>query len=153
MRKIALGAALGSAGMLLGALAFQYLGGLPPCKMCIWQRWPHGIAILLGLLIYVLPMRVIALAGAAVVLVGAGIAFYHAGVEQSWFEGPNTCTSNGIGNMSNEDLLAQILATPVVRCDDIAWSLIGLSMAAWNSIISVGLAGLWLFAFRKGASA
>ncbi len=152
MQKIALIAGMGSAAMLLGALYFQYVMDLAPCKMCIWQRWPHGIAIVLGLIAYFVPIRMIALAGAAVVLAGAAIAGYHAGVELAWFAGPDTCTSGDISNLSAEALMAQILSAPVVRCDEVAWSLFGISMAAWNGIISVGLAGIWLLAFKKGAT-
>lgn len=148
-RDLILLATLGSAALLFGALGFQYLGGLAPCKMCIWQRWPHAIAILIGLIAYWQSARLLALLGSAVVFVGAGIGLYHAGVEQHWWEGPNTCTSGPIKDLSPEDLLSQILAAPVVRCDEIAWSLMGISMAGWNAIISLILAGIWLTAARK----
>jgi len=137
-------AAMISGALLLGAFAFQYIGDLPPCKMCIWQRWPHGIAIFLGLLLFGLPVRPVASLGFLVVLVGAGIAFFHAGVEQLWWEGPSTCTSGSVAGMSTEDLLDQIMNAPLVRCDEIPWSLFGLSMAAWNGVISLVAAGLWL---------
>lgn len=137
-------AAMISGALLLGAFGFQYIGDLPPCKMCIWQRWPHGIAIFLGLLLYGLPVRPVASLGFLVVLVGAGIAFFHAGVEQHWWEGPSTCTSGSVAGMSTEDLLDQIMNAPLVRCDEIPWSLFGLSMAAWNGVISLLAAWLWL---------
>ena len=137
-------AAMISGALLLGAFAFQYIGDLPPCKMCIWQRWPHGIAIFLGLLLFGLPVRPVASLGFLVVLVGAGIAFFHAGVEQLWWEGPSTCTSGSVAGMSTEDLLDQIMNAPLVRCDEISWSPFGLSMAAWNGVISLVAVGLWL---------
>jgi disulfide bond formation protein DsbB len=148
-KKIAMLATFGSAAMLLGAFGFQYLGEMPPCKLCIWQRWPHGIAIAIGLLAIVLLNRWLYLLGGAAVLFGAGVAFYHTGVEQHWWQGPTTCTSQGIGGLSAEDLMAQIMNAPLVRCDEIPWSMFGLSMAAWNGIVSLGLLGLWLAAFRK----
>ncbi|MEX0970719.1 MAG: disulfide bond formation protein B, partial [Paracoccaceae bacterium] len=123
------------------------IGGLAPCKMCIWQRWPHGIAIALGLLVALVPLRILALAGGVVVALGAAIGFYHAGVEWGFFAGPDTCTSNPIGEMSVDDLFAQIVAAPVVRCDEIPWSLMGLSMAGWNAVLSAALALLWLRSF------
>ncbi len=148
-RQLTMTATFGSVALLLGAFYFQYFQGLAPCHLCIWQRWPHGIVIALGLIVSAFPRReIMALAG-LVVLVGAGIALYHAGVEQHWWQGPNTCTSGDISGMSTEDLLDQILAAPVVHCDEIAWSLIGLSMAAWNAVISLGLAFLWMQAVRK----
>lgn len=148
-RNLSTLAALASAAMLLGAFGFQILGEMPPCKLCIWQRWPHGLAFGVGLLAFMMPYRGLYLLGAAIVLVGAIVAFYHTGVEQHWWEGPTTCTSQGISGMSGEDLMAQIMAAPLVRCDEIPWSMFGLSMAAWNGIASLGITGLWISAFRK----
>ncbi|MFT5001038.1 MAG: disulfide bond formation protein DsbB [Paracoccaceae bacterium] len=148
-KNIALIAALASLGMLLGAFGFQYLGEMPPCKLCIWQRWPHAVAVLIGLVAFALPNRWLYLLGGALVLAGAAVALYHAGVEQHWWEGPTTCTSSGVGGLSGEDLMAQIMSAPLVRCDEIPWSMFGLSMAAWNGVVSLGIGGLWLAAFRK----
>ena len=148
-KNLMLIATLGSLGLLLGAFAFEHLGNLPPCAMCIWQRWPHAIVIVLGAAAFLTGNRAIAALCAVIVLIGAGIGFYHAGVEQGWFEGPSTCTSGDIGNLTTEQLLEQIQNAPLVRCDDIAWSFLGLSMAAWNGLISLGLAGLWVLSIRK----
>lgn len=152
-QKTAMVAAGGSVALLGGALAFQFLGGYAPCKMCIWQRWPHGIAIALGLLLVLVPLRSLALLGALVVAVGATIGAYHAGVEWGIFAGPDTCTSSPIGGMSVGDLLAQIEAAPVVRCDEVVWSLLGLSMAGWNALFSAALVVLWLRAFVQSRRA
>ena len=147
-------AAAGSAAMLGGALFFQYVMGLAPCAMCIWQRWPHGLAVALGVLIVALPfLRRAAwarLLGAALMLTGAGIALYHTGVERLWWQGPTTCTSSGQAGLSTDDLLQQILEAPVVRCDEVAWEFLSLSMASWNGIASLALAGLWLISVRRG---
>jgi disulfide bond formation protein DsbB len=148
-RNLALLAALGSAALLLGALAFQYIGGLAPCKLCIWQRWPHGIAIVLGVIALFGLVRPAAIAGTLTMLIGSGLGVYHAGVEQKWWEGPNTCTSGPVQGLSPEELLNQIMAAPIVRCDEIAWSLMGISMAGWNAIISLGLAAIWLMAAQR----
>ena len=147
-RNLILLATLGSGVLLLGAFSFQYFGGLAPCKMCIWQRWPHGIAIALGIVTLWQSTRLIVWLGGAVGFVGAGIGFYHAGVEQKWWQGPTTCTSGSIANVAPEDLLNQILTAPVVRCDEIPWSLIGISMAGWNALISLALVSIWLAAAR-----
>jgi disulfide bond formation protein DsbB len=136
-------ATLGSIALLGGAYAFQHLGGLHPCKMCLWQRWPHAIAIAIGIIGLATRKRELAWAGMLAALATSGIGFYHAGVEQFWWEGPTTCTSQSITGLSTEDLLNQILNAPVVRCDEIAWSLLGLSMAAWNAILSFALAVIW----------
>lgn len=148
MRYVVL-ATLGSAAMLLGAYAFQHLGGMAPCKMCIWQRWPHATAITIGLIILFTGERRVAWMGAIAALTTSVIGFYHVGVEQGWWEGPTSCTSSGTENLSAEELLNQILAAPLVRCDDIAWQLAGISMAGWNAIISLGLAAIWVQAMRR----
>lgn len=151
-RKLVFLAAAGSAALLLGALGFQYLGDLPPCKLCIWQRYPHAAAVVIGVAALATGLRVLALAGAAAALTTAGVGVYHAGVELRWWEGPDTCTSSGdIGGMAPGDLLDQILAAPVVRCDEALWEFMGLSMASWNAALSVVLAGLWLAAWRARA--
>jgi disulfide bond formation protein DsbB len=150
LQRRALGPILGSLALLLGALGFQYLGGLAPCHLCLLQRWPHAIAIALGLLLLAWPRRPLALIAALVVLAGAGIAGYHVGVEQGWWQGPASCTAPVPGASSAGDLLDQILATPVVLCDQVAWSLWGISMAGWNAILSLGLAWLWWRAAQSG---
>lgn len=142
-------AGLGSAAVLIAALGFQYIGGLAPCKMCLWQRYPHVAAVFVAALFFVFQYRPVAALGAAASLATAGIGFYHAGVELSWWEGPNSCTSGAIGGMSTEDLINQIMAAPMVRCDEIPWALWGLSMAGWNALMSLALAGLWMMALRR----
>jgi disulfide bond formation protein DsbB len=140
---------LGSLSLLVGAYAFEFLGGLKPCKMCLWQRWPHLGAVIIGLLVLssksVLLMRIACI----VVLVGAGIAFFHMGVEFNWWEGPSTCTSGSITNLTSAELMKKILEAPITRCDDIPWSFVGLSMAGWNGILSIILSYFWLKASFK----
>ncbi len=147
MQKTAILAASGSAALLAGALAFQYIGGLAPCEMCIWQRWPHGIAIVLGLGIFFLPSRLLALSGSLLMLFSAGLGLYHTGVEQGWWEGPTACTGSGLS--ATQNLLDMSAPVNVVMCDQIAWQMFGISMAGWNAIISLGLAALWWRAFRS----
>jgi disulfide bond formation protein DsbB len=150
-RTLVLIAAAGSAALLLGAWGFQYIGGLAPCKMCIWQRWPHGIAVLAGgLSVVSLPLA--AAVGLLASLAGTGIAIFHSGVERSLWEGPTTCTStNDLGALSPQQLLDQIMAAPLVRCDEIPWQMFGLSMANWNAVLSAGLVVLWALALLRRA--
>lgn len=143
-------AGLGSALLLAGAFGFQMLG-YAPCTMCLWQRWPHAAAVVIAALGYVLPSAWIAVAGAGAALTTAAIGGFHSGVERGWWEGPATCTSSGVGGLSADDLMDQIMAAPLVRCDEIAWELLGVSMASWNMLLSLGLAALWLFAARRMA--
>lgn len=142
-------AAGGSAALLLGAFGFQYLGGLAPCKLCLWQRWPHAVAVVIGVLALMLPGRVLPLAGALVALCSGALGLYHMGVEQGWWLGPATCSSAQPGNLSADALFEQIMAAPVVRCDEIPWQMLGLSMAGWNMVLSVALAAVWVMAARK----
>ena len=141
-------AAGGSLALLLAALAFQYIGGLAPCPLCIWQRWPHLGAAVLGPVAFMLSGPLVPALGAGVMLGGAGIALYHSGVEQGWWEGPSACAAPDIAGLTPEELLAQIMAAPIVRCDEIPWEMLGLSMAAWNGLASLALAGVWLWAAR-----
>ncbi|NRB05728.1 MAG: disulfide bond formation protein B [Rhodobacteraceae bacterium] len=142
-------AAAGSFALLAGAFAFQHLGGLAPCKMCIWQRYPHAIALALAAVAFFVPGGTLALAGAAAMLVTAGVGGFHVGVEQGWWEGPSTCSSGDISGLSTDALMDQIMSAPLVRCDEIAWSLAGISMAGWNAILSLLLCGFWIAAWRK----
>ena len=140
----------GPAAVLGAALLSQYVGGLNPCPMCIWQRWPHAIAIALAAVALIAGSRgrPIYLLIALVLLVGAGIGGFHAGVEQGWWEGPTSCSGGDVGSMSTQDLINQIMTAEIVRCDEIPWSFLGLSMAAWNGVVSVALAGIAWRAWR-----
>jgi disulfide bond formation protein DsbB len=146
-------AALGSGALMISAFAFQHIGGMAPCKLCIWQRYPHVVAIVLGavaLSVKNAPLRMgIIIAGAVSAATTAIVGIYHAGVEQGIFEGPTSCTSGAIDNVNADDLLDQIMAAPLVRCDDIPWQLAGISMAGWNAIVSIVLCGLWLMAVKR----
>ncbi|MGB3176244.1 MAG: disulfide bond formation protein B [Albidovulum sp.] len=141
-------AAGGSALLLLGAFIFQYFG-YAPCKLCLWQRWPHGAAIVIGGVALLVGGRWLAVAGAAAAAVTGALGVYHTGVERGWWPGPDTCSSGGALDGSAEDLLNQILAAPLIRCDEVAWSLMGLSMASWNAVFSFVLAALWIAAVRR----
>ena len=138
------------AGLLAGAYGFQHVGGLAPCEMCYWQRYPHWAALAFALLSYATRARLpdrgrsfVWLAALAIFASGA-IGAYHAGVEAGIFEGFTQCTATLGG--SGEDALARILSAPLVRCDQVQWELLGISMAGWNAILSVAAALmiLWL---------
>lgn len=146
---LVIAAAGGSAALLLAAFLFQHWGGMAPCKLCIWQRYPHVIAVAVGALALLSARVPFILAGAAATLATAAIGLYHVGVEQGWWQGPSTCSAGPVGGVSADDLFNQIMTAPLVRCDEIPWSLFGLSMAGWNALISLGLAALWLAALRR----
>jgi disulfide bond formation protein DsbB len=142
-------AGLGSLALLLGALAFQFIGGLAPCPMCIWQRWPHLAAVVIAAAALAVPGRAarpLALAGAGAAAVASGLGVFHAGVEQGWWEGPASCVGLDPAGLSPEQLLDQLAGAPLVRCDEIVWEFLGLTMAGWNALLSAGLVVLWLSA-------
>jgi len=126
--------------LLGGALLSQYGFGLYPCEMCMWQRYPHYTALALALLAsFIGPKRpLVALAGLAILISGA-IGAFHAGVEQHWWEGITGCAMTA--DLSQGDALEAILNAPLVRCDEIPFSFLGLSLAGWNFVIST-LSGL-----------
>lgn len=136
-----------SVAILGTAFASEYWGGLAPCHLCWLQRYPYMVTIALGFLSLILQQSepqgrgwriIVALSGFAFA-VGACLALYHMGVEYHWWKGPESCTSD-IGNAANlGDLLHALLNAPVIRCDVPAWTLLGLSMAGYNFIASLGL--------------
>ena len=143
--------------LLGGALGSQYLGGLHPCEMCYWQRWPHGAAILFAASAFTAPANSsrstnLTLAAASAIAISGVIGVYHAGVEAKIFEGFTTCTAMGKG-MSTADLLKQISRAPLVRCDEVQFRFLGISLAGWNAILSLGGAALILILSLKGRRA
>lgn len=148
--QLVLLATLGSAALLAGAFMFQAIG-YAPCKMCLWQRWPHAAAVLLGAAALALGGRALIYLGAVAAFTTSVLGLYHTGVERNWWEGPTTCTSGSIEGVDPEALLEQILAAPVVRCDEVAWQLMGLSMASWNALASLMLVFIWIAAARRTA--
>lgn len=150
-KNLMLLAAAGSLGLILGALFFQMLG-FAPCKLCIWQRWPHGVAIAAGALVLILgPRALLGVVGALGALTTGAIGVYHTGIERGWWKGPEDCTGAGdsLSGLSGSDLLSTDLPSDIVMCDEVAWVFLGLSMASWNAIISFGLAAIWIAALRR----
>jgi disulfide bond formation protein DsbB len=156
-RQTALLAALVSATALAAAFTGQFGFDLHPCTLCIYQRWPFAVAIGLGLIgaimarrqppVFTLILALLALTFAT----NTGIAAFHVGVEQGWWQGLSGCSAEVGTAKTIEQLRAQILAAPIVRCDDIAWSLFGISMAGYNVLLCLGLAGYCAIqAWRKG---
>jgi disulfide bond formation protein DsbB len=136
-----------SGGLLGGAYVSQYGFGLFPCEMCWWQRYPHFAAFALALVSFVAaPQRVwVALAGLAIISSGL-IGGFHAGVEYGWWEGITGCSTMPSGT----DVM-DISAAPLVRCDVAPWTLLGISLAGFNFLISSvgGAAVVALAAYRK----
>ncbi len=147
-----------SLGALAAALASQYWGGLQPCVLCYYQRYAYLGAAAFGVLGLIAGPRTsarraaLALAGLAY-LTGAGIAVFHVGVEQLWWRGTSECHAPVFDpNASIADLRKQLLGTKFVPCDEVPWSLFGVSMAGYNVLASLGLAlaSIWAACKTKG---
>ena len=144
------------AALLAGAWGSQLIGHLVPCEMCHWQRWPHYAALGIAALAFVVPGRgaqrgLVLLATIAIAISGA-IGVAHAGVEYHWWQGFTACTSTVVGSGGTaEEMLARIMAAPIVRCDVAQWTLFGVSLAGFNAILSLGGAGVILYLLgRRG---
>ena len=131
---------LGSLAALGLALISQYGYGFHPCELCIWQRWAYGAVVAVALLSLKFP-KLKSLMVLAIFTV-SGIAIFHFGIEQKWWEGFSSCSSSFKGALTIEELKAQIMGAPVTRCDEATWFLLGLSMAGWNVLYS-GALGLY----------
>jgi disulfide bond formation protein DsbB len=154
LAKARLLALLAPALLLGGALASQFVGGLHPCEMCYWQRWPHEAALALALLAYAIARRpapsrlMVNLAGIFITISGA-IGVFHAGVEYGWWEGLTTC-ARGPTAASSDELLKSILSAPLTRCDEPQWTLLGISLAGFNALFSFAAAiAIWALAHRS----
>lgn len=154
-RRIPLLVTIASLASLAIALASQYWGGLQPCILCIYQRYPYGVAAALGVIGLIVAgrpglLRLVLLLATLAFFVDAGIAAFHVGVEQHWWAGTSECGSTLGPNLTAEELLNQ----PMVRCDEPAWELFGISMAGYNFLYAAlcGLATLW-FAVRRRTNA
>jgi disulfide bond formation protein DsbB len=150
-RAIAFGLPL---ALLLGALGSQYLGGLYPCEMCHWQRWPHYAAVLIAGAAFVVPGRAmrqsLVLIAALLIAVSGAIAVFHAGVEYHWWNGITACTSTiASGATTSAERLAAIMNAPMIRCDVAQWRLAGISLAGFNAILSLGGALTILMLMRR----
>lgn len=144
-------------GMSLAALCFawmaQYGFGLAPCHLCLLQRDAYWAAMALSILAIALgprsKFRRLAIAGIAVAfLAGSGLALYHVGVEQKWWEGATSCVG-GMSGLSGNDLEKAIMNAPITRCDEVAFELFGISMAGYNGLLSFALAAFAFWGFRR----
>lgn len=129
---------------LTAALISQYVFDMHPCYLCLWQRIPYAVVILLSG-IGIVAVKVmgkkygvfnIVLCGIAL-LINAGIAFYHVGVEQHWWS--SACSFKDLADLAVTDMAAAIKAAPTVSCDQIPFELFGISMAGYNVLLCGGL--------------
>ena len=136
----------------VGALLFQYVGGLQPCELCLAERWPYYGAIAVAAVALAAGERgAVWWVGllALIFLGSAGLAAYHVGVEQHWIAGPTACTGGASGAKSAEELMKFLTEQQPTRCDEVQWSLAGLSLAGWNLLISLVLLAVTAIGFAR----
>lgn len=140
---------------IAGAYLFQFGLGYQPCRLCLEQRIPYYLAMPVALVTALLAgAHRLAAAGlallAAIFLVSAGLGAYHAGVEWALWPGPADCGAVGAADpASMSDFLSRLKEVRVVSCTDAAWRFLGLSLAGWNVVISLALAGLAALGARR----
>ena len=142
LNHISLGAI--SLSMILFALTSEYVFGFAPCSLCLIQRYPHILVTITSVWLIFFRTQNVFLYPVNTLIMALSIilASYHVGVEQSIFQGPQSCSSSNLSLVSEksaETLLKEILNTSVVRCNEVIWSFMGLSMATWNLILSIAL--------------
>src|SRR5438034_4566859 len=154
--RVFAGFVLMAGAIVLGtALLSQYWGGLAPCELCLLQRWPWAVAIVISLVVVLVgeraPLAWMTLLFGLVFAISVVLAFYHVGVEQHWFAGPTACTASEGGAMTVEQMKQQILGTAPVLCDRPAWTLFGVSLAGLNLLASLIMTGCCVAALLHGA--
>ncbi len=157
-RDLAMLGTAGCLGVLLASLGFEHLAGLRPCDLCHVQRGAHAVGLGLGAL--ALAVRAVgsalwrwaALAAALALAFGAATAAYQLGLEQGWWAGLTACSAPPSFDLSADALIAQFQSAPIVRCDIVQWSFLGLSMAGWNIPLSLGLTGLFGAAYASSSA-
>lgn len=141
--------------VLCAALLSQYWGGLRPCELCLMERWPYYAAIAIAVLALAVPVsgwpRAALLLLTLVFVASVALGFYHVGVEQHWFRGPTACTSSQRMPQTLAELRQMLAHTQAVMCDQVQWSLGGVSLAGWNFIVSVLIAIYAFSAWRRRA--
>lgn len=143
----ALAVALGSLAIIIGAWFIELALGIKPCHLCLIGRLPHYFGIPVAVAAAMLARtpqkhrlaQTLLVLTAAIYLIGTGIGGYHAGVEFGVFQGPTDCTGSLSQPPSMDDFLKQLETVKVIRCDEVAMRIFGLSLAAWNALICFGL--------------
>ena len=136
------------AALLGGAYLGQYAFHLIPCEMCWWQRYAHFAALALAFLAFIRPSaKILIWLAALAIMIGGLLGLYHAGVEYGWWQGITACTSEV---KLGDDPLSAILDAPMIRCDQVQWSLAGISLAGFNFLISVPAALLIARLLQRG---
>lgn len=154
--RLLVGMALVSGLMLCGVLFGQFVIGWHPCHLCFLQRYPYIAIILLaaiGLFVRGKPraQATLVMLGILCFLITSGIGAYHVAVELQWIEGPSSCSAPDTTGMTLQEMREALRNAPLVSCDQAMAYVLGLSLAAWNFMIALGMAILsgWMFVFIR----
>jgi disulfide bond formation protein DsbB len=139
--------------LIAGALGSQIFGGLVPCEMCHWQRWPHYAAIIVAACSFAIPHRptrmLFVLFAGVLIAVSGAIGVFHAGVEYHWWPGITPCSTN-VAHGDPMAILREQIGKPLIRCDAAQWELFGISLAGFNAILSLaGTVAIFALAVRR----
>lgn len=143
--------------VLVGAWFFQLVLDIRPCPLCLEQRYAYYLAIPLAALIAFgatrqvsRPLLIAGLGALAVIwLANAGLGAYHAGVEWGFWQGPTDCSGPIVDFGNTGNLLDGLNKVKVIRCDEVQWRFLGLSLAGYNVLISLGLAAVATWGIAK----
>jgi disulfide bond formation protein DsbB len=146
-----------AAATLAGAWFFQLVLDIRPCPLCLEQRYAYYLAVLLGALLALAAAkhapRAVLMAGLAILalaaLYNAGLGAYHAGVEWGFWPGPTECTGSVLDLGKAGSLLENLDKVKVIRCDEVQWRFLGLSLAGYNVLISLAMAALAAWGMAK----
>src|SRR3982074_2330606 len=148
-----------AAATLAGAWFFQLVLDIRPCPLCLEQRYAYYLAVPLGALVAFAAVRdaprAVLYAGLAILalaaLGNAGLGAYHAGVEWGFWKGPTECTGPVVDLGSAGNLLARLDSVKVIRCDEVQWRFLGLSLAGYNVLISLSMAAIAAWGIARSA--
>lgn len=145
---------LTSASMLGSAYYFEHVEGLAPCQLCEYQRLAWWLALGVSATAYYMKrsprlQSVTSALAAICILAGAGVAGFHVGVEYGYWAGPAACSGTSLPT-SLEGLSSLLTEAPPPRCDEVPWSLFGLSMAAYNALAALATGAYVLGVLRGG---
>lgn len=148
-----------AAATIAGAWFFQLVLEILPCPLCLEQRYAYYLAIPVGALTAFAARnaapRPLLLAGLAILalatLANAGLGTYHSGVEWGFWKGPTDCTGPVVNLGKAGDLFSKLDTVKVVRCDEVQWRFLGLSLAGYNVLISLLMAAIAAWGFVRTA--
>ena len=132
---------------LLFVFILQYEYEILPCKICIWQRWPHIFNIFIALIIISsssIPNYIMVL-GLINMFLAFILALYHYGLEQNLWDNVFSCSGEiKFNDLSTEEILKNLNNTPIKTCEIEAWNFLNLSLTGWNMILTIFISLIWL---------